>query len=108
MPIHGSLGCRLIEDKQPDIWHAYGTFCLRSGLISKAEESFRQALALDGSHFASLMALSAVLGHNGKYTDTMYLQDAVSVRLWALPALVLHKSASAPDGLLLQMCMHER
>jgi cytochrome c-type biogenesis protein CcmH/NrfG len=62
------------------MWYSYGTFLARTGNLGRAEEAFRQAIAISPSEPVPLLALACILWHNGVCTDALYLEHAITVR----------------------------
>lgn len=58
------------------VWYEYGTYCLRRGGAKRgrAEECFREALALEPAHRGALLALLGCSVAAGRNTDPAYLE----------------------------------
>ena len=87
------------------VWHDYGTFCLRIAKQGQAEQCLKEAVAIDPAHKPALMALAALLWHIGLHTDSAHLEQAETVvhgakeaapddaAVWALLTLVYDSMA---------------
>ena len=89
-------------------WYDYGCFCMRAGDFAKAEECFREGVALDQKHGPSIM-LAAVIAWSNEQFDvatslfevaTHYLSSSVSWTVRGLYHTLLEDSISADMCLL--------
>lgn len=71
--------CGIHSDLVMQVWYNYGCFCLRTQQQGKAEQCLREALALDPTCRPYLLALAALLWHNGIHTDAAHLDQADTV-----------------------------
>lgn len=63
-----------------DVWCEYAEFCLRVRDVLKAEQAYREALALDFSHLPSLIGYGMLLLSRGRYKEAeVFLQSAVDI-----------------------------
>ena len=98
---------RLDNAKGPilGLWHDYGTFCLRSGMVDKAEECFREELSINPDSIESLLVLASVMmfqsatpkGNGNLLANAEVLLHSATNKeeesgvLWALMALLYSK-----------------
>lgn len=62
----------------PDVWSEYAEFCLRMRDVLKAEQAYREALALDFTHLPSLVGYGLLLLARGRFSESaVFLQSAV-------------------------------
>eukprot|EP00667_Euglena_gracilis_P001629 EG_transcript_1630 len=92
---------RLVHDSDSptaelqDPWYDYGTFSLRQRDLVKAEQNFKEALAIDINHLPSLLAYGTVLLSQKLFSEAeVFLQSAVDVDVndplpWACLGLFL-------------------
>ncbi|KAG2434617.1 hypothetical protein HXX76_007512 [Chlamydomonas incerta] len=69
---------RLLAQNEAQVWYEYGGYCLRRGGArrGRAEECFREALALEPTHRGALLALLGCSVAAGRATDPAYLESA--------------------------------
>ena len=108
------------KQKTQNLWFDYGQFCLRSGMVDKAEECFREELSLYTS-LDTLLALAGVLLNQSKTPKgNKYLLDQAEVFIhsalrleeeqeshplaWAMLAL-LYAKTKGQDGDECQNCI---
>eukprot|EP01001_Neometanema_parovale_P002515 NODE_130_length_3226_cov_46.311634_g121_i0.p1 GENE.NODE_130_length_3226_cov_46.311634_g121_i0~~NODE_130_length_3226_cov_46.311634_g121_i0.p1 ORF type:complete len:992 (+),score=263.49 NODE_130_length_3226_cov_46.311634_g121_i0:89-3064(+) len=89
------------EGEAPDVWYEYGTFALRVRDIAKAEQAFKEAIALDMNHLSSLMGYGLLLLNKKLYPEAeVFLQSAVDVNVdavlpWSCLGLLMELTALA-------------
>uniref|UniRef100_A0A6U2D1B0 Uncharacterized protein n=1 Tax=Hemiselmis andersenii TaxID=464988 RepID=A0A6U2D1B0_HEMAN len=72
--------------KDAQLWYDLGSVVVRSGDIAKAQECFRQAVTVDPTHVASLLAFGILMTVRDKFSEAdKFFKEAVS----ASPAHVL-------------------
>jgi tetratricopeptide (TPR) repeat protein len=71
---------RQSDDEMADVWSEYAEYCLRVRDTLKAEQGYREALAVDMAHLPSLVGYGALLlsRHRFKEAD-VFLQSAVDL-----------------------------
>jgi tetratricopeptide (TPR) repeat protein len=91
------------EDSLPNIWTEYAEFSLRVRDALKAEQAYREALALDYAHLPSLIGYGLLLLNSNRYQEAeVFLQSAVDLQpnmlTWGCLALLYDmKALSLPD-----------
>ena len=86
----------------PGVWYDFATFCMRRGDLAKAEEAFRESIAIDSTRPDSLLGLACLLTSIGirEHGDEAAIKDAEtlvqsalkleegSMMIWALITLI--------------------
>ncbi|CUG91695.1 Hypothetical protein, putative, partial [Bodo saltans] len=91
------------DDSLPNIWTEYAEFSLRVRDALKAEQAYREALALDYAHLPSLIGYGLLLLNSNRYQEAeVFLQSAVDLQpnmlTWGCLALLYDmKALSLPD-----------
>ena len=86
-------------DEQPDVWCDYAEFCLRVRDALKAEQAYREALAVDMGHARSLTGYGCLLLSRHRFMEAeVILQSVVTLQNDSLSWSFL---AAYYDGLLL-------
>jgi tetratricopeptide (TPR) repeat protein len=68
------------EADLPDVWCEYAEFCLRVRDALKAEQAYREALAIDMAHLPSLIGYGALLLGRQRFREAeVFLQSAVDL-----------------------------
>jgi tetratricopeptide (TPR) repeat protein len=68
------------EAELPDVWCEYAEFCLRVRDALKAEQGYREALAIDMAHLPSLVGYGALLLARQRFREAeVFLQSAVDI-----------------------------
>jgi tetratricopeptide (TPR) repeat protein len=79
--VHGPEEGEPKEDL-PDVWCEYAEFCLRVRDAARAEQAYREAIAIDIAHTPSLLGYGLLLLSRGRYKESeVYLQSAVDVAI---------------------------
>jgi tetratricopeptide (TPR) repeat protein len=100
-----------VEDSyDPDLWYDYGVFSMRVRDYAKAEQSFREAIAIDMAHLPSLQAYGCILCSKGYVKEAeVFLQSVVDLKgqdavAWGLLSLyfeLVEKSKEARQAFLM-------
>ena len=68
------------EDEMPNIWCEYAEYCLRIRDTLKAEQAYRESLALNLGHLPSLIGYGALLLSRNRFKEAeVFLQSAVDI-----------------------------
>eukprot|EP00163_Fabomonas_tropica_P030548 TRINITY_DN6963_c0_g1_i1.p1 TRINITY_DN6963_c0_g1~~TRINITY_DN6963_c0_g1_i1.p1 ORF type:complete len:1080 (+),score=323.74 TRINITY_DN6963_c0_g1_i1:257-3496(+) len=82
---------RIVNHKEnPDMWFDYGAYCMRRQDIYKAEECFREGLALDPQSLPNLLAYGSLLLGREEYEHAdVFIDEAAETYDTSLEALTL-------------------
>eukprot|EP00658_Telonema_sp_P-2_P018801 TRINITY_DN17360_c0_g1_i4.p1 TRINITY_DN17360_c0_g1~~TRINITY_DN17360_c0_g1_i4.p1 ORF type:complete len:544 (-),score=141.14 TRINITY_DN17360_c0_g1_i4:176-1807(-) len=96
--------CIVMNSDDPQLWHDYGLFALRSHDMTKAEECFRESLSLQGTNPVALMVYGVNLAMRESFEEAeSFLQAVIDLEpncvvCWAVRGLMFDLTERSEDA----------